>query len=124
MTMFRAVAAIAALAGSLNVTAPAQSAAFFAWEVSGLSFGDTLNVRRWPSAQSQKRAAYPAGTALSLTGKCKDAPHMLDQIAHLSPAAQQQAVRYMWCEIWHEPAQNGTFEPGWIYMKYARPLGH
>lgn len=118
------IAAAATLAAGIAATAPASATTFFPWEVTGLDWGDTLNVRRWPSAQSQKRAAYPVGTVVSLTGKCKDAPYMIDQISHLPTSAQRQAVRYMWCEIWHDPSQSGSFEPGWIYMKYARPLAY
>ena len=123
MKMLRLIAAAASLLAAIAAPASTTSAsAFSAWEVANVSYGDVLNVRRWPSAQSQIRAAYPNGTVLSLTGKCKDAPNYLDQIAHYSPAYQAELVRFMWCEVWHDPTQSGAYEPGWIYMKYARPF--
>ncbi|MEO1749762.1 MAG: hypothetical protein AAFR27_14325, partial [Pseudomonadota bacterium] len=46
----------------------------------------------------------------------------LDQISGLSSVKQRELVRYMWCELYHDPDLNGSYEPGWIYMKYAKPL--
>ncbi|WP_292627166.1 SH3 domain-containing protein [Mesorhizobium sp.] len=34
---------------------------------------------------------------------------------------QEQMVRYRWCEVWHDPAQNGNFVTGWVYGKYITP---
>ncbi|TIU47067.1 MAG: SH3 domain-containing protein, partial [Mesorhizobium sp.] len=34
---------------------------------------------------------------------------------------QRQAIRYSWCEVWHDPAQNGHFVTGWVYGKYIAP---
>lgn len=113
-------AAVALAASTIGVTQSGAST-FFAWEVANLNWGDTLNVRKWPSAQSQKRAAYPAGTVLSMTGKCKGAPTLLNDIAHLSDHEQADAVRYKWCEVWHDPSGQEEYETGWIYMKYAKP---
>jgi hypothetical protein len=46
---------------------------------------------------------------------------MLDDIAHLPDWQKRQAVRYKWCEVWHDPANNGQWKTGWVYMKYMRP---
>ncbi|MFZ2099665.1 MAG: SH3 domain-containing protein [Oricola sp.] len=112
--------ALAALAAFATVPAPAGASAFHAWQVTDVSWGDVLNVRRWPSARSQIQAAYPNGTVLSLTGRCKRGV-ILDDIAGLPKDAQRAAVRYTWCEVWHDPAKDGEFAPGWVYMKYMRP---
>ncbi|TIR43813.1 MAG: SH3 domain-containing protein, partial [Mesorhizobium sp.] len=26
-----------------------------------------------------------------------------------------------WCEVWHDPAQNGHFVTSWVYGKYIKP---
>ena len=99
----------------------AQATVFAAWEVSGVAFGDTLNVRKFPSSTSQKQSAYPNGTALSMTGRCTgEGPNLLD-IVSWSEKKQKQAVRHRWCEVWHDPAQNGNFVTGWVYGKYIAP---
>ncbi|MEL6920854.1 MAG: SH3 domain-containing protein [Pseudomonadota bacterium] len=119
-TIAAAIALFAAIGAAPTIS---NASAFIAWQVTDVAWNDTLNVRRWPAAHSQKRAAYPNGTVLQMTGKCKDAPHLLDQISHLPAAIQRQAVRYKWCEVYHSPANNGAYEPGWVYMKYVKPLG-
>ena len=45
----------------------------------------------------------------------------LFDISGKSDWAQRQAVRYSWCEVWHDPKQNGDFVTGWVYGKYIRP---
>lgn len=117
-------ASMALASGLVALPTMAGATTFFAWEVTDVEFGDTLNVRRWPAPHSQKRAAYPNGTVLQMTGKCKNAPSLLDQIAGMSVDQQRAVVRYVWCELYHDPDLNGTYEPGWIYMKYAKPLTH
>ncbi|WP_425419025.1 SH3 domain-containing protein [Oricola indica] len=112
--------ALAALITATAATAPVGASVFHAWEVTNVSWGDLLNVRRWPASYSQKQSAYPNGTVLSLTGRCKGGL-MLDDIAHLPDWQKRQAVRYKWCEVWHDPANNGQWKTGWVYMKYMRP---
>lgn len=114
---------IAALSGAVlfgMAAVQAQAAVFAAWQVAGLPFGDTLNVRKFPSGNSQKQGAYPEGTVLQMTGKCTGGVNLLD-ISGQPDAKQKQAVRYRWCEIWHDPAQNGNFVTGWVYGRYIEP---
>jgi hypothetical protein len=113
----------AALAASLTVAVSAsqsEAATFAAWEVANVPFGDTLNVRKYPASHSQKQAAYPNGTVLQMTGKCTGGVNLLD-ISGQPAWKQEQAVRYRWCQIWHDPAQNGNFVTGWVYGKYIAP---
>ncbi len=98
----------------------AQAAAFAAWQVANVPFGDTLNVRKYPAGTSQKQAAYPNGTVLQMTGKCTGGVNLLD-ISAQPRWKQEQAVRYRWCQVWHDPAQNGNFVTGWVYGKYISP---
>ena len=107
-------ATVAALAGE------ARAAAFSAWEVANVAWGDTLNVRKYPASHSQKQSAYPNGAVLQMTGRCTDGVDLFD-ISGKSDWAQRQAVRYSWCEVWHDPKQNGDFVTGWVYGKYIRP---
>jgi hypothetical protein len=122
--MSNSVTRIAAAISMVSVIALgagyAQAAAFAAWQVSNVPFGDTLNVRKFPASTSQKQAAYPNGTVLQMTGKCTGGVNLLD-ISTQPEWKQEQAVRYRWCEVWHDPAQNGNFVTGWVYGKYISP---
>ena len=100
--------------------ATAQAAVFAAWQVANVPFGDTLNVRKFPAGTSQKQAAYPNGTVLQMTGRCTGGVNLLD-ISAQPKWKQEQAVRYRWCEVWHDPAQNDNFVTGWVYGKYISP---
>lgn len=102
-------------------TVNAGAAAFAAWKVAGLPFGDVLNVRKYPASTSQLQAGYPAGTVLQMTGKCTGGVDLFD-IAGLSDAKQRQIVRYRWCQVWHDPARDGKFVTGWVYGRYIAPL--
>jgi len=121
--MNRLLRVAAALATWLTVVVGASQAVatvFAAWEVADVPFGDTLNVRKYPAGHSQKQAAYPNGTVLQMTGKCTGGVNLLD-ISDQPAWKQEQAVRYRWCQIWHDPAQNGNFVTGWVYGKYIAP---
>jgi hypothetical protein len=121
--MNRLLRSTAALAAFFTVAVSAsQSGAtvFAAWEVANVGFGDTLNVRKYPAGTSQKQSAYPNGTVLQMTGKCTGGINLLE-ISNQPAWKQEQAVRYRWCEIWHDPAQNGNFVTGWVYGKYISP---
>ena len=121
MTVRSRIAATFAVA-SLTLVFAGQSLAtvFAAWQVANVPFGDTLNVRKYPSGTSQKQAAYPSGTVLQMTGRCTGGINLID-IANRPAWKQQQTVRYRWCEIWHDPAKKGTFAAGWAYGKYITP---
>lgn len=116
-----ATAALAVASTVAFFAVRSEAAVFAAWEVANVPWGDTLNVRKYPSGTSQKQAAYPNGTVLQMTGRCTDGgPDLLD-IVHLPDWKQVQTVRYRWCEVWHDPAKNGMFVNGWVYGKYIRP---
>ena len=116
----RTAAAFAVASTILAISGQSHATAFAAWQVAGVPFGDTLNARKYPSSTSQKQAAYPNGTVLQMTGRCTGGVNLLD-IAGQSQAQQRQTIRYRWCEVWHDPAQNGHFVTGWVYGKYIRP---
>lgn len=101
-------------------TASTSATTFAAWRVADVAFGDTLNVRKYPSGSSQKQSAYPNGTVLQMTGKCTGGTNLLD-ISGQPDWKQRQQVRYVWCQIWHDPAQNGQFVTGWVYGRYIKP---
>lgn len=120
MTRFVQMLAAAAIALGAALPVPASASTFVAWEVADVAWGDTLNVRKYPASTSQKRAAYPNGTVLSMTGKCTGGVNLFD-IAHLSKKAQRARVRNKWCQVWHDPKQSGNYEAGWVYGRYIRP---
>ncbi|BAB54065.1 mlr7644 [Mesorhizobium japonicum MAFF 303099] len=121
MTIRSRLAATFAVA-SLTLVFAGQShaAVFAAWQVANVPFGDTLNVRQYPSGTSQKQAAYPNGTVLQMTGRCTGGVNLLD-ITNKPAWKQQQTVRYRWCEVSHDPAKNGAFITNCAYGKYITP---
>jgi len=109
------------LASSIaGVAGQSRASTFVAWEVANLPFGDTLNVRKYPSNASQKTSAYPNGALLQMTGRCTGGLD-LGNIAHWPTTKQRHAVRYKWCENWHDPRLDGTFSTGWVYGRYIAP---
>ncbi|RVC64138.1 MAG: SH3 domain-containing protein [Mesorhizobium sp.] len=116
----RTAAALAVASAVLASAGQSHATAFAAWQVAGVPYGDTLNARKYPSGSSQKQAAYPNGAVLQMTGRCTGGINLLD-IAGQPHWKQRQAVRYRWCEIWHDPARDGDFVTGWVYGKYIAP---
>ena len=112
--------AIAALALFAAAAGEVHANAFVAWQVAGVPFGDTLNVRKYPASTSQKQAAYPNGTVLQMTGRCTGGVDLND-ISRLPDAVQKARIRTRWCELWHDPAKDGKFVTGWVYGRYLRP---
>ena len=98
----------------------AHATTFVAWEVVDVPWGDTLNVRKYPSSGAQKQAAYPNGAVMQMTGRCTGGIDLFD-IARQPDWRQRQKVRQKWCEVWHDPSHNGNFVTGWVYGKYIAP---
>ena len=118
--VLRGVLAAVVTTLSLLPALPASATTFAAWEVANVPWGDVLNVRKYPSPHSQKQSAYPNGTVLQMTGTCTGGVNLIDISG--APAGWQAAqIRYEWCQIWHDPAQNGDFVVGWVYGKYLFP---
>ncbi len=119
-TLARYAAAVVAASTLAAFAGPSHATVFAAWEVSNVAWGDTLNVRKYPANHSQKQAAYPNGTVLQMTGKCTGGINLHD-ISNQKVWKQRQAIRFNWCQVWHDPAQNGNFVTGWVYGKYISP---
>ncbi|MER9634478.1 SH3 domain-containing protein [Mesorhizobium sp. M0228] len=117
----RTAAALAVAAMTLANAGQSHATAFAAWQVANVPFGDTLNVRKYPSGTSQKQAAYPNGTVLQMTGKCTGGINLLDMTSQ-TYWQQKHKIRHRWCEVWHDPAQSGQFVTGWVYGKYITPF--
>lgn len=116
----KTTAAIAITSTVAMFAAESHAAAFSAWEVSKVPWGDTLNIRKFPSNGSQKQAAYPNGKVLQMTGRCTGGVDLRD-ISRLPEWKQERLVRYSWCQVWHDPAQNGNYVAGWVYGRYITP---
>jgi hypothetical protein len=112
--------AAALVTASALTAGPAGATVFAAWEVANVPWGDTLNVRKYPAGHSQKQSAYPNGTVLQMTGRCTGGVD-LHAISLQPEWKQASTVRYRWCEVWHDPAQDGDFVTGWVYGKYIQP---
>lgn len=117
--MLRSISALTLLTVA-GFTAPVCASTFAAWQVTGVSWGDVLNIRAYPSSGSARQAAYPNGTVLQMTGRCTEGVNLFD-LANKPVPVQRAAVRYRWCEIWHDPAGNGNFVTGWVYGRYIEP---
>ena len=55
-----------------------------------------------------------------MTGRCTGGVDLFE-ISGKSSWAQRQAVRYRWCEVWHDPSMDGVFVTGWVYGRYIAP---
>jgi hypothetical protein len=113
-------AAFAIAAAGLVAGGHGNATTFAAWKVTDVPWGDTLNVRKYPASYSQKQSAYPNGTVLQMTGRCTGGVDLHD-ISGQPAWKQRQQVRAKWCEVWHDPRQNGKFVTGWVYGKYIKP---
>jgi hypothetical protein len=116
----RTLAVLLAATSVATYAGRTEAATFAAWEVANVPWGDVLNVRKYPASTSQKQSAYPDGTVLQMTGRCTDGVNLFD-IANLPDWQQAQAVRYRWCEVWHDPANDGNHVTGWVYGRYIEP---
>ena len=77
-TLVKTVAAAAVASTVAFYAGQSQASAFVAWEVANVAWGDTLNVRKYPSSNSQKQSAYPNGTVLQMTGTCTGGVDLFD----------------------------------------------
>ena len=115
---------VLAFAGAWMALAPvtATASAFFSWQVADVPESELLFVRAYPSSSSRPQAAYPNKARLQMTGRCTDGVKL--DIVNGEPATdQRQAVRHVWCEIWHNPTnRDDGWVNGWAYGKYIEPL--
>ena len=111
-----ALAAASLVAG----TASSVGSAFYGWQITDVPAWDTLNVRAYPSSQSQILVAYPNGTMLSLTGVCTGGIK-LGAISGLPAWQQRQHVRFAWCQAFVDPQGSGNYVTAWVYGKYIAP---
>jgi hypothetical protein len=112
-------AALALTLSAIAIPATSHASAFAAWQVTNVPWGDLLNARKYPSPSSQKQAAYPNGTVLSMTGPCTNGVD-LQNITGLPAWKQRALVRNAWCQMWHDPTGNGHYVTGWVRMKFMK----
>ena len=118
LTQFAAVLALTLSA--ITLPDASNASAFVAWKVTDVPWGDVLNVRKYPALHSQKQAAYPNGTVLSMTGKCTGGI-TLQNIQGKPKWKQRQLVKNSWCQLWHDPRGDGNFVAGWVRAKFLKP---
>ncbi len=98
-------------------TAPALASAFWPGTVVNVASNDALMVRKWPGPQSKVIDAYPKGTPVSLTGRCKSiTTNKSFQIdGHESSAKKYLKMKQpnVWCQVM--TADDGL---GWARGKY------
>jgi hypothetical protein len=121
VTHRRVLVALAVVAAVVTTAVAVHAAAFYGWQVSGVSADDVLMVRAFPDSKSRILVGYPSGTPLSLTGRCTDGLD-LAAVSGMPAATQTAAVAARWCEVWVDPVASGDWQAGWVFGRYIRPL--
>jgi uncharacterized protein YgiM (DUF1202 family) len=99
---------------------PAMASAFWGGEVVGVANWDVLNVRKWPSAQSQVVGSYDNGDPVSLTGRCKNissnASFFIDN-GNQSPAKKfaKMSKPNVWCQVMTDDAKLGWVRGSFVW---------
>jgi hypothetical protein len=112
---------LAVAAAAIGATsAPAFSSAFTAGTITAIAPDDALNIRKWPSAQSQIIDAYDLNQPISLTGRCKN---IVTNVSFRIDGAGSPEWKYsrmkqtnVWCQVMTDDA-----ELGWARGKYIWP---
>ncbi|MDX1294575.1 MAG: hypothetical protein R3265_17285 [Hyphomonas sp.] len=115
----RIILALAAAVASVQ-SAPAWSSAFTAGSITAIAPDDVLNIRKWPSAQSQIIDAYELDRPISLTGRCKNivtnVSFRIDDGGSAGWNYSRMKKAYVWCQVMTDDA-----ELGWARGKYIWP---
>jgi hypothetical protein len=118
-TSIRIILALAAAAVGTTAV-PALSSAFTAGTITAIAPDDALNIRKWPSAQSQILDAYELNEKISLTGRCKNTvtniSFRIDGYGSIGWKYAQMKKAYVWCQVMTNDA-----ELGWARGKYIWP---
>jgi hypothetical protein len=115
----RALSLIVASAFALGCLAanPGAASAFWPGKVVNVAANDALMIRKWPGATSQVIDAYPNGTPVSLTGRCKDITTNVSFRVDGKGTPQQKHFKMkqpnVWCQVM--TAEDGL---GWARGKY------
>jgi uncharacterized protein YgiM (DUF1202 family) len=110
------------LVGTLLVAfaIPATASAFWNGTVIGVKNWDVLNVRKWPSSQSQIIDAYDNGDDVSLTGRCKNTTtNWSFQIDGAQSSAWKHArmsKSNIWCQV-----SSPNNKIGWVRGQFVWP---
>lgn len=113
---------ILALAAAVATSAPlpAMSSAFTAGTVTAIAPDDALNIRKWPSGQSQIIDAYQLNEPISLTGRCKNiitnVSFQIDGWGSPKWKYRKMQRANVWCQVMTNDA-----EIGWARGKYIWP---
>ena len=96
---------------------PALASAFWPGKVVNVAPDDALMIRKWPGVQSQVIDAYPNGTRVSLTGRCKNITTNVSFRVDGKGTPQQKHFKMkqanVWCQVM--TADDGL---GWARGKY------
>ena len=112
---------LALAAAAIGATsAPALSSAFTAGTITAIAPDDALNIRKWPSAQSQIIDAYELNEKISMTGRCKNIvtniSFRIDGYGSIEWKYAQMKKANVWCQVMTDDA-----ELGWARGKYIWP---
>ncbi|OCW57586.1 SH3 domain-containing protein [Hoeflea olei] len=118
-TSNRILFALSAVAVAL-ASGPALASAFTAGTVTAIAPDDVLNIRKWPSAQSQVIDAYGPGEPISLTGRCKTITTNVSFRIDGHGSAEWKYARMKKANVWCQVMTNDA-ELGWARGKYIWP---
>jgi hypothetical protein len=112
---------LAVAAGVVATAAvPAMSSTFTAGTITAIAPDDVLNIRKWPSAQSQIIDTYDLNQPISLTGRCKNivtnVSFRIDGYGSVDWKYAQMKKAHVWCQVMTDDA-----ELGWARGKYIWP---
>ena len=98
----------------------AMSSAFTGGSVTAIAPDDVLNIRKWPSAQSQIIDGYELDEPISLTGRCKN---IVTNVSFRIDGGEAPGHKYammkranVWCQVMTNDAVLG-----WARGKYIWP---
>jgi hypothetical protein len=114
--MRKTIAAALLIAMSL----PAAASTFWPGTVTGVDSWDVLNVRKWPSAQSQIIDSYDNGDDVSLTGRCKNivtnSSFRIDSGQSSSWKFSRMSKPNVWCQV-----SSPSDQIGWVRGSFVWP---
>jgi hypothetical protein len=109
-----------ASAALLTISTSAIAGAFWPGKVIDIAWDDVLNIRKWPSAQSQIIDSYNNGDHVSMTGRCKN---IVTNASFWIDGGQSTAWKHarmkrpnVWCQV-----MSPSGEVGWVRGAFVWP---
>ncbi len=99
---------------------PASASTFWHGTVIGVQNWDVLNVRKWPSSQSQIVDTYDNGDDVSLTGRCKNIVTNWSFRIDGGQSANRKHARMSKTNVWCQVSSPNN-RIGWVRGSFVWP---